>query len=79
MDNLNYFIGTELMRQFHEFVGYEEFTSEELLKLKALSISTTTSIAGISKLRNLKELSIVFFDPVEYEYDIVQWDSRQNG
>lgn len=71
MDNLNYFIGTELMRQFHQFVGYEEFTNEELLKLKSLSISTTTSIGEIAKLRNLEELSIVFFDPVEYEYDMV--------
>lgn len=71
MDNLNYFIGTELFRQFHQFVGYNEFTDEELLKLKTLNISTTTSIVGISKLMNLEELNILFYDPVEYSYDVI--------
>lgn len=69
IENLNYFIGTALLRQFNEFFGYDDFTEEELLKLKTLNISTTTDITGISKLKNLEELSVVLFDQIEYEYD----------
>lgn len=71
MDNLNYFIGTELFRKFHKFVGYSDFTEKDLLKLQTLNISTTTSIVGISKLKNLEELNILFFDPLEYSYDMI--------
>ena len=69
IDNLDYFIGTALLRKFNQSFGYSDFTEEELSQLISLKISTTTSINGIGKLKNLEDLCVVIFDQIEYQYD----------
>lgn len=69
INNLNYFIAAALSRSSGGLYERDDFTKEELLKLLSLSIGTTTSIEGISKLKNLQTLNIVSFDSIEYDYD----------